>query len=190
MFRQLLTLLIALLWFQASAWAMTTDLTWNQNSEEDVAGYRVYGGQPCGNPAALPFIADVGKVTSYRYTGPDANSEFEVTAYDTSGNESVRSNRACKMYVITYYKTVTDAKGDLWGLVGDGPSYRVYKNGADLEPGVAENIASDVRLTNGVAEFKGTDGDETWYVYVDGKGWQPANTDTTPPAAPTGLEAK
>ena len=188
MLRQLLTLLIALLLFPWSASAMTTELTWQANTEEDLAGYRVYGGQPCGDPKALPKIADVGNVTSFRYVGPDADTEFEITAYDTSGNESARSNRACKMYVITYYKTVTDAKGVLWGLVGDGPSYRVYKNGADLEPGVAENIASDVRLTNGVAEFKGTDGDTRWYVWVDGKGWQVA--DSTPPAAPTGLEAK
>lgn len=187
MFRQFLTLLILLLWFQTAS-AMTTDLTWKPNTESDLAGYRVYGKSPCGDPNALPKIADVGNVTNYRHIGPDADTEFEVTAYDTSGNESGRSNRACKFFTLTYFKTVTDSAGNLWGLVGSGPSYRVYKNGADLLPGVEANNASDIRLNNGVPEFKGTDGDEAWYVYIEGRGWQEA--DSTPPAAPTGLEAK
>ena len=188
MLRQLLILLIALLWFPWSASAMTTDLTWTPNTEEDVAGYRVYGGQPCGDPKALPFIADVGNVTSYRYVGPDASTEFEITAYDTSGNESTRSNRACKFFVLTYVKSVTDSTGVVWGLVGTGPKYRVYRNGADLCPTCEQNHASDVRLNNGVPEFLGTDGDTRWYVFSFEHGWKLA--DSTPPAAPTGLEAK
>ena len=188
MLRQLLTLLIALLLFPWSASAMTTDLIWQPNAESDLAGYRVYGGQPCGDPKALPKIADVGNVTSFRYVGPDADTEFEITAYDTSGNESARSNRACKFFVLVYHKSVTDSAGVVWGLVGPGPKYRVYRNGADLCPSCEQNIASDVRLNNGVPEFQGTDGDAAWYVYSDATGWQ--QVDSTPPAAPTGLEAK
>lgn len=185
----LVLLLIVLL--PALSEAASVTLTWNANTESDLAGYKVYRGTPCGNPQALPGpIATLDKVTTYvDSSAPDGvDVEYEITAYDTSGNESVRSNRACKMYVITYYKTVTDAKGDLWGLVGTGPKYRVYLNGQDLLPGVEKNNASDVRLVDGVAQFQGTDGDTAWYVYVDGKGWQPV--DQTPPAAPTGLKAE
>ncbi|HSE57604.1 MAG TPA: hypothetical protein VLA99_02790, partial [Nitrospiraceae bacterium] len=115
----LLLMLIA----PTAAEAASVTLTWNANTESDLAGYKVYRGTPCGNPAALPFLADVGNVTSYIDTSaPDGvDVEYEITAYDTSGNESVRSNRACKMHIVTYYKSVTDAKGVLWGLVGSGP---------------------------------------------------------------------
>lgn len=189
MLRQLLTLLIVLLWFQTVS-AMTTDLTWQPNAESDLAGYKVYRTSPCGVNGALSLLATLGTTppSFVDLTAPDADAEYAVTAFDDSGNESAYSNLACKRFVLTYFKSVTDAAGVVWGLVGSGPTYRVYRNGADLCPACEQNNASDVRLNNGVPEFQGTDGDTAWYVYSDATGWQVA--DSTPPAAPTGLEAK
>lgn len=170
-----------------SSWAMTTDLEWDPNMESDLAGYRVYGGTPCGNPQALPKLGEVGKVTTYRYVGPDEDTEFEITAYDTSGNESARSSRVCKVYTLVYYKSVRDAQGVLWGLVGDGPKYRVYRDGKDLLPDDPYNHGSDIRLVNGAVQVQGTDGDTAWYVF-NGTAWELA--DTTPPAPPKGLRVR
>ena len=71
-------------------------ISWNQNGEADVAGYRVYYGL---NPPTLPFSVDVGltatplnpsvTLTSFQAYG---TLSFAVTAYDTSNNESAFSN--------------------------------------------------------------------------------------------------
>lgn len=87
--------------------ATTSTLSWNANTESDLEGYKVYRGQgstQCTSSAALPALTATGTPvrvikpgTSYvdstvpRIDGPVC---YEITAYDTSGNESGRSNRA------------------------------------------------------------------------------------------------
>lgn len=179
----------------------TVDLSWSANQEADLAGYRMYWGTPCGSPDALAFLADVGNVTYYQDKRvPDGvpNAEYEVTAYDKDGNESGRSNRACKWFTLTYHLSVTDGHGVLWGLVDQqlqpAPKYRIYRNGVDFN-----EHASDLVLLEGTAYFLGTDGDPQWWIYLDGEGWTVApNQDPTapvdqipgPPSAPTGLKAQ
>ncbi len=76
----------------STAWGAT--LTWDANSESDMAGYRVYQciQLPCtrtsGNAASL---ATLGTVTSYNIGTPSAIRYFFVTAYDTSNLESNES---------------------------------------------------------------------------------------------------
>ena len=62
-------------------------LTWDANTEGDLAGYRVYAGTVSG--VYGPPI-DVGNVTNYTVTNLSEGQTyfFAVTAYDTSGNES------------------------------------------------------------------------------------------------------
>ena len=68
-------------------------LIWNENSESDIDGYKVYSITSSEN---YKLIADVGKVTEcdlsklylYEYT----DYYFALTAYDTSGNESAFSS--------------------------------------------------------------------------------------------------
>jgi hypothetical protein len=90
--RQLLTF-----WFSASLFlsaffptsvvASALTLAWDPNTEDDLAGYKVYYGLQSGN---YDSVIDVGNVTEYTVT--DLTSEtryyFVVTAYDTSLNES------------------------------------------------------------------------------------------------------
>jgi len=66
-------------------------LSWDTNTETDLAGYRVYRRTGSSYGAAL---ADVGLATSYPASGLVAGTTywFTVTAYDRSGNESVKSN--------------------------------------------------------------------------------------------------
>ena len=67
-------------------------LTWNANSEPDLAGYRVYLGRVS---SLLDRRKDVGKRTSIRCSdiGAAANGVWfgVVTAYDVDGNESLPS---------------------------------------------------------------------------------------------------
>lgn len=65
-------------------------VSWDANTEPDLAGYRLYYGTA---PGVYGTPIDVGNVTSYLVTGLTAGVVyyFAVTAYDTSGNESAKS---------------------------------------------------------------------------------------------------
>lgn len=66
------------------------ELTWNRNSEHDLAGYKVYYGTSSGN---YDDSTTVGRVTKYRIEGltNDVRLYIAVSSIDTSGNESERS---------------------------------------------------------------------------------------------------
>jgi hypothetical protein len=72
------------------AYSATVQVSWAANTESDIAGYKLYCGTTSGS---YPYVYDVGLVTSKTLSGLSngANYYFAVTAYDTSGNESVFS---------------------------------------------------------------------------------------------------
>src|SRR5262245_5189972 len=77
------------------AWGAT--LTWNANTESDLAGYRVYqcSEQPCSRASGLASVlATVGSVTSFNIGTPTVTQYYFVTAYDSANNESHESNLA------------------------------------------------------------------------------------------------
>jgi fibronectin type 3 domain-containing protein len=79
---------------QSTASQSTASLTleWNANTELDLAGYRVYRATSSGEYGAA--IATVpANATSYVVSGlqPGVIYFFVITAYDTAGNESIRS---------------------------------------------------------------------------------------------------
>ena len=82
---------VLVLW-SSTAWGAT--LTWNSNSEPDLAGYRIYqcSQLPCsrasGNASSL---ATVGTVTSFNIGTPAVTQYYFITAYDFSNNESTES---------------------------------------------------------------------------------------------------
>lgn len=92
---------------EAQTSTVSTSLSWNANTESDLAGYKVYRGQgtaQCSGTAPLPALVVNGNpvrvlapsiaytdTTVPRVEGPLC---YELTAYDTSSNESGRSNRA------------------------------------------------------------------------------------------------
>ena len=85
---------VLVLWSSA-AWGAT--LTWNANSEPDLAGYRVYqcSQLPCsrasGNASSL---VTVGTVTSINIGTPVVTQYYFITAYDFANNESSESGLA------------------------------------------------------------------------------------------------
>ena len=95
--------LIILICNQASAVDYT--LTWDANSEPDIAGYKVYykadsSGQPSGDYDA---VIDVGNITLKTVENLTDGTVyyFAVTAYDTSGLESDFSNEITTAPVVT-----------------------------------------------------------------------------------------
>jgi hypothetical protein len=76
------------------ALAGSAHLTWNANSENDLAGYTIYydttshAGGTC--PTDYAYSQNVGNVTSYWFDNltPGQNYYFQLTAKDTSNNES------------------------------------------------------------------------------------------------------
>lgn len=86
--------ILAILAIAGIAQAATVQVTWNPNTEEDLAGYRLYVGEASGQYGEP---VDVGNVTGHvMEITPEygATYYFALTAYDTSGNESGYSDEA------------------------------------------------------------------------------------------------
>lgn len=80
------------LFVTTSLFGAQVKLSWNPNSESDLAGYKVYWGTASGSYSKS---VDVDNETSYTtITGLSHEVEyfFAVTAYDLTGNESGYSN--------------------------------------------------------------------------------------------------
>lgn len=68
-------------------------LSWNANTEPDLAGYRVYvcPQQPCSRSSGT-LLATLGKVLSLDVGTPAVAQYYVITAYDLANNESSESN--------------------------------------------------------------------------------------------------
>ena len=89
-----LFMLLATVLFSTAVLAAQVQVTWNANTEEDLAGYRLYVGEASGQYGEP---VDVGNVTGHvMEITPQhgATYYFALTAYDTSGNESGYSDEA------------------------------------------------------------------------------------------------
>jgi hypothetical protein len=72
-------------------------LTWNANTDNDLAGYKIYRATTSGGYGA-PIATLQGNVTSYIASGLQVGTTyfFVITAYDLCGNESLWSNEISK----------------------------------------------------------------------------------------------
>ena len=72
-------------------------LTWNPNTDSDLAGYKIYRATTSGGYGA-PIVTVPGNITTYVAAALQSGTTyfFVITAYDTAGNESPRSNEVSK----------------------------------------------------------------------------------------------
>ncbi len=75
---------------RAAASPASIELSWDANTEPDLAGYRVYRS---ANNGAFEKIADVNEIPTYSDHAVERGKSYryEVSAIDKSGNESARS---------------------------------------------------------------------------------------------------
>ena len=80
-------ILAFLTFFPAPSNSATLRVSWNANTDTDLAGYLIYYGTESGNYSAC---YDVGKITSYGITGVQSGTTIYIAmaAYDTSQNDS------------------------------------------------------------------------------------------------------
>lgn len=89
--------------------AGSASLGWNANSESDVEGYKIYydTSSHAGTcPAGYANSLDVGKVTSHWFDNltPGRTYYFQLTAHDTSGNESACSTSSGEVSKLITYR--------------------------------------------------------------------------------------
>ena len=79
----------------------TAVLTWNANSELDLAGYKVYRGLGATSPSLLATLGKVVTYTDATVPNVSQNVSYEITAFDLAGNESSKSARVTKAVDVT-----------------------------------------------------------------------------------------
>lgn len=96
-------------------WAQSITVTWQANTEPDLAGYHIYYGYSTRNHA---YRLDVGNVTSYTFeTFSDTGMIYLwMTAYDTTGNESRYSKE------VTFYMVPPELQGEGFDLLPNHPN--------------------------------------------------------------------
>lgn len=94
-------LMLLLMLMTSVVQAADVTLTWNPNTESDLAGYKIYQSTISGQYSAP--VATVGKVTSQTLTLPQLDIAttyyFAITAYDLAGNESGKSAEVSKLII-------------------------------------------------------------------------------------------
>ena len=104
-FISLVALTLILFLCTSNVYSAQATLSWNPNSESDLAGYKVYYGNSSGS---YSFNVNVGNQTSYTVSNLVEGEIyfFAATAYDFSGNESGYSNE------VSYDVPITSLSGD------------------------------------------------------------------------------
>jgi len=92
----LVTAIAVVLLFSGTVVAQTdfnpVGLEWDHNTEDDLAGYRVYQSPVSGNYPAEYTEVPAGTNSATLNACPDGTMYYVVTAVDEAGNESGRSN--------------------------------------------------------------------------------------------------
>ncbi len=121
--------LFFILTFFSTSFAAALLVSWDANSEADLAGYKLYYGTEQANYSEL---VDVGSVNSYIVQNLTEGQTyyFVLTAYDRSGNESAPSDEATATVVGPQTLATASPEGVTitWSPIVGADSYNIYKN--------------------------------------------------------------
>lgn len=152
--RVLIFLMLRLLMVQTACFAETVSLSWDANTESDLAGYKVYYK---ADSSSLPFDGtgavegaspvDVYNLTAATVSGLDPRRTyyFAVTAYNTTGIESPYSN------IVTVLESVTTSLSDVLLAVQIG-SGRVSPTAEQVIRLDVAPIVNGISVPNGVVD--------------------------------------
>ena len=102
-------------------------VSWDPNTESDLAGYRIYYGT---EPSVYAEMVDVGNVTSHTIENLMEGETYflVVTAYDQNGNESLPSAEvAATVTAAEIYITLLDEGIQIrWSALAGATLYRLY----------------------------------------------------------------
>ncbi len=174
--RNVILFVLAFVMFsQVPGFAASVLISWNANTESDLAGYNLYYGTQSG---IYGTKTDVENVTTYQFNAQTGTTYyFAITAYDTSGNESGYSSE------VSIYVPVPDATPPTGTVVINSgsattPSRVVTLSLSASDAGgtvVAMKISNDGVTWSGEAPFAAsqswvlTEGDGVKTVYVNFK---------------------
>lgn len=200
-------LLVILLSLTSTAQAANVTLTWNANTESDLAGYKIYQSTISGQYGAP--VATLGKVTSTTLTLPDLQVDatyfFAITAYDLASNESGKSSEVSKLVAALpppppALPTPTNFRYDNGTMRWDampqatgGYYLRVHEMGTPYDPCSAMLYCNDpvgtLMATSVPLTFKPNTQYDAWVhsVAADGTFGIAAGLQFTTPAAPVDL---
>ncbi len=169
-------LFISLLGITNNSQAGQATLTWDANTEADLAGYKVYYGT---SPSSYNTSINIGNVTTYSLTLNDgATYYFAVTAYDTSNNESGYSNKVSKSLGVTNQPPVATISSPSEGAVFYAGEVLNYSgSGTDPESGnlTGSSLKWDLdRIGDGLGPVHTSTGSVGSYTFPSD-----INTDTT-----------
>ncbi len=122
-----LSLLAVLLVLASPGFAGGLLVSWDPNTESDLAGYRIYYGT---EPAVYTEVVDVGNVTSYTIENLLEGETYflVVTAYDLNGNESLPSAEVAATVTAAeiYITLLNDGIQLRWSALAGATHYRLY----------------------------------------------------------------
>jgi hypothetical protein len=121
------SLLVVLMMIATRSFAGGLLVTWDPNSESDLAGYRIYYGV---EQSVYTQMIDVGNVTSYTIGNLQEGVTYflVVTAYDLNGNESLPSAEiSATVTAAEIYVALDDEGVQLrWTALSGATLYRIY----------------------------------------------------------------
>lgn len=172
-----LFLSLAFLALTVNAYALT--LEWDRNTESDMATYHVYACATAPCEAGVQAGQVTHPTTTLHLPDPPVTTHFSVTAKDTSGNESGRSNTVTKTVVPVPDHTppsapaglsILTSMSDVWGEWAKGADCRIYLDGNDVFNHGIRVYATQLRIMDGFVEIEGSGsscgpGSGVWFKY-------------------------
>ena len=110
-----LFLTLAIVLCPVLTFAATIEFGWNANTEQDLAGYRLYQATTSGAYTKGTFVAEIPKpAVAYSLAAvPDGTYFWVLTAFDETGNESDWSNEV----TLRVDETAPAPPSGFWALI-------------------------------------------------------------------------
>ncbi len=177
----LIPILLGAIFGANKVFAGTATVSWNANTESDLAGYKIYYGtsartgtdpKTCGLCGYSTSI-NVGNVTNHAFSSltDGLTYYFSVSAIDTTGNESSFSGEVSKSISSVTYMTNLNFTPSLEGASASGKTFTItiYQGTTQAAQFSAQPVSGQIPLPSGTNLVPGTyniTADASYYLRV------------------------